>query len=280
MKSTALLSALLPCVLSLTLVGAAVVAVPADRGTSGMVWERHGAWHLNGSSDVLRLGESIPPGGLITGSSDGSAHSIVIFLPDGQRMLCECYDTETCSQGFRVPLINPPPQPAVWEMFVAIRDVLLLRPAKAERAFPPPVGREEQAINSEMVAGINPQGEISIASALRVLPSGRYSLRVASDEQTAAATAPVIQPLNWQAPQKVAQVRVGRTGLYRIRVSDQSNAPRFEIEVLATSPASLATEGAGLKFARETILQWTHAGWPLHSLLRVYLESRLLAASR
>ncbi len=31
--------------------------------------------------------------------------------------------------------------------------------------------------------------------------------------------------------------------------------PRFEIEVLATSPASLPAETAGLKMARETILK-------------------------
>jgi hypothetical protein len=63
-------------------------------------------------------------------------------------------------------------------------------------------------------------------------------------------------------------------------VSDQTYVPRFEIEVLATSPASSAAEAAGLKMARETILKWTHEGWPLHAFLRVYLESRLSAASQ
>ena len=128
-----------------------------------MVWEKHGDWHLNGSSNALRLGEAIPPGGLITAGVDGLAHSIVIFLPDGQRMLCECYEAKTCSQGFRVPAITPQPQPAVWEMFVAVRNVLLLRPATAETAFPAPAGREEMAVNSEIVAPVSPQGEISIA---------------------------------------------------------------------------------------------------------------------
>ncbi len=103
---------------------------------SGMVWERHGDWHLNGSSTTLRLGEAIPPGGLVTGSAESSAHSMTILLPDGQRMLCECYEAKTCSQGFRVPAITPQPRPAVWDMFVGVRNVLLLRPATAETAFP------------------------------------------------------------------------------------------------------------------------------------------------
>jgi hypothetical protein len=249
------------------------VAVSAGSGATGMVWEKHGDWHLNGSPNALRLGEAIPPGGLLTADVEDPAHSIVILLPDGQRMLCECYEARTCSQGFRVPAITPQPQPAVWEMFVAVRNVLLLRPATAETAFPTPAGRESMAVNSEMVAALGPQGEISIAPALRVLPSGQYGLRVSAT----AATAASVQPLNWSAAQKVAQVRVGGPGLYRIRVSDQAYVPRFDIEVLATSPASLAAETDGLKTARETILKWTHEGWPLHGFLRVYLESRLSA---
>ncbi len=42
-------------------------------------------------------------------------------------------------------------------------------------------GRESMAVNSEMVAAVSPQGEISIAPALRVLPSGQYALRVSAD---------------------------------------------------------------------------------------------------
>ncbi len=281
MKRIALLSLLVTGVLwGALLTGGPAVAVAAGSGTSGMVWEKHGGWHLNGSSDALRLGEAIPPGGLLTAGAETSAHSIVILLPDGQRMLCECYEAKTCSQGFRVPAITPPPPPAVWEMFVAVRNVLLLRPATAETAFPIPAAREEMAVNSEIVAAVSPQGEISIAPALRVLPSGQYGLRVSADGRTAAANPPSVQPLDWSAAQKVAQVRVGGPGLYRIRVSDQTNVQRFDIEVLATSPASLAAETAGLKMARETTLKWTHEGWPLHGFLRVYLESRLSAASQ
>jgi hypothetical protein len=244
---------------------------------SGMVWERHGDWHLNGSSQMLRLGEAIPPGGLLTAGAGSGAHSIVILLPDGQRMLCECYDPQSCSQGFRVPPITPRPDPVVWDMFVAVRNVLLLRSATAEVAFTEASGRAAMAANVEMVAAVSPQGEISISPALRVLPSGQYSLTVMNNGQSAA-----VQPLKWTAGQKLAQVRVGAPGLYRIRVSDQTNVPRIEVEVLATAPDSLTTETARLKQLRETIMQWNHAhgGWDLHTFLRVYLESRAAAVSQ
>ena len=254
----------------------------AENGTpdsefSGMVWERHGDWHLNGSPAMLRLGEAIPPGGLLTAGAGGGAHSIVILLPDGQRMLCECYDPQACSQGFRVPAITPRPDPAIWDMFVAVRNVLLLRSATAEVAFPLAAGRAAMAANVEIVAAVSPQGEISIAPALRVLPAGQYSLTVTNNGQSAA-----VQPLNWTAGQKLAQVRVGAPGLYRIRVSDQTNVPRIEVEVLATAPDSVATESARLKQMRETIMQWNHihGGWDLHAFLRAYLESRAAAVSQ
>jgi hypothetical protein len=248
-----------------------------------MVWERHGDWHLNGSFTALRLGEAIPPGGLVTGSAESSAHSITILLPDGQRMLCECYEAKTCSQGFRVPAITPQPRPAVWDMFVGVRNVLLLRPATAETAFPTPAGRAAMAGNFEIVAAVTPQGDISIVPALRVLPTGHYGLSISRDgQQTSPSTRPTVQPLDWTSAQKPAQVRVGGPGLYRIRVSDPAYVPRIEIEVLATSPASLAAETAALKQARETILTWSkiHEGWSLHGFLRVYLESRLSPSSQ
>jgi hypothetical protein len=245
-----------------------------------MVWESHGEWHLNGSSNVLRLGEAVPAGGLITAGAKGSTHSMIILLPDGQSLLCECFEAKTCSQGFRVPAITPPPKPVVWDMFVAVRNVLLLRPAGAEKAFPIPLGRAEMAGHFEMVAPVTLQGEISISPALRVLPPGQYSLSVMKEGQQPAA--PAVQPLDWNSARRVAPVRVGGVGLYRIRVSDQSYTPRIEIEVLAASPASYPAEAAGLKQTRETILNWSHSqqGWPLHPFLRVYLESRANALFR
>jgi hypothetical protein len=258
--------------------GLSATAGTPDSEFSGMVWERHGDWRLNGSSATLRLGEAIPPGGLLTAGGVSGPRSIDILLPDGQRMLCECYDPERCSQGFRVPAINPPPAPALWNTFVGVRNVLLLRPADAETAFPAAVGRAAKTANVEIVAAISPQGEISISPGLRVLPSGHYSLTVTRNGQPALAA----QPLDWIAGQKIALVRVGGPGLLRVRVSDQTDVPRIDIEVLATSSDSAPVEAARLKEIRETILSWNeiHGGWAMHNFLRVYLESRASALSQ
>jgi hypothetical protein len=244
---------------------------------AGVVWERRGDWHLNGSGTRLRLGDAVPPGSLLTAAGSKAAQSTVILLPDGQRLLCECYDAKACSQGFRIPAIVSSPSPAVWEMFAGVQKVLLARPAADDAAFAPPAGHEALAAHVEIVSAVSPQGETSIASALRVLPAGRYALALTSDGGRGSGVTDLgKQPLDWAAPHGVAQVRVPGPGVYRIHVSDATLEPRIDIEVLATMPSFLASETAGLKQARETILEWSHAheGWPLHDFLRAYLQSR------
>ena len=244
---------------------------------AGMVWKKQGDWHLNGSGTGLRLGDAVPPGSLLTAAGSKAAQSTVILLPDGQRLLCECYDAKACSQGFRIPAIVSSPSPAVWEMFVGVQEALLARPAADDAAFEAPPGHEAMAAQVEIVSALSPQGEISIASALRVLPTGRYALALISDGGRGSGVIDLgKQPLNWAAADGTARVRVPGPGVYRIRVSDPSLEPRIGIEVLATMPGSFAEESTGLKHARETILEWshTHEGWPLHDFLRVYLQSR------
>jgi hypothetical protein len=248
---------------------------------SGMVWGKRGNWHVNGGSNGLRLGDAVLPGSLLTASAGKGEQSTTILLPDGQRLLCECYDPQTCAQGFRVPAIVPLPSTAIWEMFARVQNVLLSLPATAEAAFPAPVGHEALAARAEIVSVVNTEGQVSIIAALRVLPSGQYALLISHDRSAdSAETGPgeqtPEQTLDWVAPQGTANVRVPGPGLYRIRVVDKTMEPRIAIEVLATPPSSLANESAGLQQARQTILQWTHTheGWPLHDFLRVYLQSR------
>jgi hypothetical protein len=162
-------------------------------------------------------------------------------------------------------------------MFVAVRNVLLLRPASDEAPFAPPRGRAATAGKVEMVAARSSQGEVSIAPGLRVLPPGQYSLSVAKDGlQAASSSRQATQPLTWTAGEKVAPVSLPEPGLYSIRVLDQTHVLRLEIDVLAPPGASLAAEAAGLKQARETIMGWnqTRGGWSLHDFLRLYLQSR------
>jgi hypothetical protein len=262
-----------------TVLPAMRLAADSDRQPStfsGVVWVKRGNWHVNGNSRELRLGDAVLPGGLLTASGKGE-QSTVVLLPDGQRLLCECYDPNTCAQGFRVPAIVPLPTTAVWEMFAGVRSVLLSRPATADAAFPPPMGHEALAANVEIVSPMKPDGQVSIATALRVLPSGQYELSIAQENARAAAeTRRSEQSLDWVGPHGTADVRIPGPGVYRIRVSDTTHEPRIAIEVLATDAASLAKESAGLTQARETIQQWsrTHEGWALHDFLRVYLESR------
>jgi len=258
-----------------------ITAAAGSDNYSGMVWESHGKWYLNGSTTPIRLGEAIPPGGLLTAEAIDGAQSAVVLLPDGQRLLCECYEARVCAQGFRIPAITSPPTPAIWNMFVGVRNALLLRPATANAPFPPAAGRAALAANVEIVAPMQ-SGEVSIASALAALPSGRYTLTVVDDAALPSPVPAPSQPLIWAAPHGEATVRIPGPGVYRMRVADSSSATRMQIEVLATTPALFSTEAAGLKQVRATVRQWSssHPGWSLHDFLRVYLESRAMSATQ
>ena len=270
------------------LLGACLLCAPFSafaNNYSGVVWKRYGKWHLNGSSSGLRLGEAIPPGGLLTAEGAG-AHSLVVLMPDGQRLLCECYEVGTCAQGFRVPALASPPSEPVWTMFAAVQNVLLMRPATAEEPFSEAAGREESAANIEMVAALNGD-KVSLASALHVLPAGHYRLEVRWDgpqprPQSGAMPIPSAQPLDWDAAQAAAQVLVPGPGLYRITVVDDSRVPRIDTELLVTSADAVASESEGLKRMRSTVMGWNrvHEGWSLHDFLRAYLQSRAIVSSQ
>lgn len=258
------------------------LALPACAQTastqfSGMVWERHGDWYINGSSISVRLGEAIAPGSLLTAGVSGGAHSLVVLMPDGQHLLCECFDASTCGRGFRIPAITPSPAPATWNVFVGVRNVLLLMPTPAEMVFPLVTGREAMVSNREFVAARTAEGEVSLAPVLHDLPSGHYMLAVTRDD--GQETHSTRQPLDWPTSREVAPLRVDGVGVYRIRVSDQTGASRIAIELLVTPGASLETEATGLTMTRKTIMQWStyHPGWSLHDFLRVYLQSRAIA---
>jgi hypothetical protein len=245
---------------------------------SGLVWRRQGDWHLNGSSAGLRLGESIPQGGLITASGAGP-HSLVILLPDGQRLLFECYQEQTCAQGFRVPAVAAPPSENAYAMFKGVRDVLLMRAAAVEQPFPTPAGRDEDAANVEIIAALQ-AGKVSIAPALRVLPAGSYKLVVHPDgPHSSAVMALPAQTLDWNPAQATALVSIATPGVYRVTVVDRNEVPRIEVELLATSPRMVAPEKEALQYARSTVIAWnkTHEGWSLHDFLRAYLQSRAIA---
>jgi hypothetical protein len=249
-----------------------------------MVWRRQGEWHLNGSGTAVRLGEAMPPGGLLTASRSASPHSLIVLLPDGQLMLCECYRAQTCAQGFRIPAIATPPAPAVGEMFAAVRNVLLLEPATAESAFSALSGRDAMAHFSEITAALTPRGEISLAPALRDLPSGTYSYTIRpalanGEPEGSRGARPAARLLDWNAPQGVASVPVAGIEAYRIQVRDWARVLRLDIVALAAPPGSVAAESARLHAARQTVLQWSRAniGWPAHDFLRVYLAARASA---
>ena len=209
---------------------------------SGMVWKKQGNWHVNGSTSTLRLGEAMLPGSLVTAGND-KIDSLTVLMPDGQRLLFECSEAHACAQGFRIPEMIHRPTSVTWAMFVAVRNVLLLRPATDTAPFPTPVGRAETAGRFEIVAPIEANGQISTATALRDLPAGNYLLAVSRYGQSSDAV--TRQPLLWKKLADRGLVKVEGPGLFRLQVTDASDVLRLDIEVLATPAATRYARSSG-----------------------------------
>jgi hypothetical protein len=90
---------------------------------TGIAWEVHGHWRLNQTQNFLLRGDPVSQGVLLTADTSTSA-SLVILMPDGQRLIFDCYNSHTCAQGFRVPALMKKPDSDAIELFEAVRRAM------------------------------------------------------------------------------------------------------------------------------------------------------------
>src|SRR6185437_1725893 len=168
--------ALLALLVGLTVGAFAVGAQGATLTPSGIAWEARGIWKIDGVTGSVRTGDAIPPGSLLLAKDPETAHSIVILLPDGRRVLYECFTDKQCDRGFRVPLLIEKPSDFAMELLARIRAVLVrdregLR-AKTQQLLP----------RDEVLAALGPGNRVSIGGLAASLPDGRYTYE-ASDRE-------------------------------------------------------------------------------------------------
>src|SRR5689334_18747702 len=104
------------------------VALPlhaAGSDTSGIAWRVKGIWHAAGNDLPIESGDAIQPASLLTPGGDFGSHSITVLLPDGQRVLYECFAAADCARGFRVPALTRRPEPFALHMMARVRAALV-----------------------------------------------------------------------------------------------------------------------------------------------------------
>ena len=250
--------------------------VPQERPI-GLAWKVVGDWQLDGRGNPLQSGDTILPGGLLMPLRPQVAHSITLLLPDGQRILYECFTEEDCVRGFRIPPLTEAPSPFATHMLRQVSRALIAdRAAPAPMIAPGKTANTTQAKQDEALVVIDRDHQASVGGLITNVPNGAYTYN--------------LEPLNHQQPARL-QVSLQKTsstcifpvpsaGLYDISIWDDQNTPRIHL-FLAAIEAKQSGAFAGYAKAQKLMNTWNanYYGWPVHDLLRAYLEALMQTAS-
>jgi Chitobiase/beta-hexosaminidase C-terminal domain len=256
---------------ALAMVMCGVHAQSAKQQQLGLAWDVRGTWQAAGAHTAMSTGSAVVPGSLLLPDPVASEHSITILLPDGQRILYECFTTENCARGFRVPALYRAPDAFATNMLARSRGALAGGNKEAKPARPSGV----QQLPKEEAAGVLGAGNtIHIAGLASAMQNGhyKYDLRSLSEPGT------IRNGLAFDKTSKSIEVVVPGPGLYDMTITDSLNMPRIDVLVAALSPAQQATVLKPFEEAHARLKDWNedNQGWPIHDVQRAYLQSLML----
>lgn len=262
-----------PLVLLLTsMVVAPALAVQPDALTPvGIAWRAKGNWRVRGARGLIQSGDAIPPGSLLLPNGPPTPHSIVVLLPDGQRILYECFTEEQCERGFRVPSLNEKPAPFATEMLARIRAVLI-----RERDTPQSKPQVNRLLpREEALAALGPRRQVSIAGLAASLPDGQYTYEPI-DRDAHGSSSSKRSTFVKKGPS--IHLTLPSTGIYDLIIRDELSRPRIDLFIAAVEPAETPELTSSLRHARQLWEQWNedYQGWPIDDFERAYLTSLAL----
>lgn len=234
----------------------------------GIAWDVRGLWHDGASSHPIRTGDALAAGDLLQPDPSASDHSLTVLLPDGQRVLYECFTAQDCARGFRVPSLYLKPDTFAADMLARIRAVLTQ--SKSDLS-----GKSDSDLpEDEVVAVLTPGGQVNIAGLAASLQHDRYTCRVHSLTRPAAR-----QPA--QTVEKTSRsltLKLPGPGLYEVAVSDSLQRPRIHILLAAITPSQAVAIQKPFDQAHALFMDWNedYQGWPVHRFQRAFLRSLML----
>jgi hypothetical protein len=266
--------ALLTLLVGLTVGAFAVGAQGATLTPSGIAWEARGIWEIDGITGSVRTGDAIPPGSLLLAKDPKTAHSIVVLLPDGRRVLYECFTEKQCDRGFRVPLLIEKPSDFATELLARIRAVLI-------RDRDVPRTETQQLLpREEILAALGPGNRVVVGGLAASLPDGRYTYE-ASDGEARGILPPkrsISVKKGFMKKGPSIQLELPSTGVYDFIVRDDFNRPRIDLFIAAVTATDAPESMDSLHRAEQLMRQWNedYQGWPIHDFQRAYLEALAL----
>jgi hypothetical protein len=231
-----------------------------------------GTWQVDGKGAPLRVGDRVLSGSLLQPDPVAAQHTIIVLLPDGQRLFYECFTVNDCARGFRVPSLYFAPEPFAVDMLARIRAMLTRgdRGFSAASGIHPPLGSPRD----EIVAVLGPGNQVRVEGLAAKLPNGRFT----SDIRPLDPARPNQLHLAFEKTAPSITLPLPSTGLYVVTVNDDMNTPRIDLFLAAVSPAQEASFKKSFHEAKELMQRWNDDfyGWPIHDLQWAYLESLMV----
>lgn len=239
--------------------------------SAGIAWRVIGGWHEQGFDHALRAGEAIAPGALLLpGGGKNQSHSIIVLLPDGQRILYECFTDRQCARGFRVPDLYREPENFAVSFLAKVRASLY----RINGVSPIILPDGSELPRDEAVVSYRQDHAVKVGGLVSSLPNGNYTceLRTIVPGHTA-----VLRREFSKIGSDIA-LSIPAPGLYFTTILDNLQRPRIDLFLVVARPALAPQITANLKRAHQLLLDWNenYQGWPIHEFQRAYLASLML----
>jgi hypothetical protein len=227
-----------------------------------------------GKSAPILSGDAIEPGSLLLPDDGTGNHSIMVLLPDGQRIYYECFTGEDCARGFRVPSLYRRPEPFALDLLARIHAALV---HDRDNASTGPANQEASDLpRDEVVAVLGPDNRVQVEGLAGRLSNGHY----AYDLRPLDRAYPRQPHLTFEKSGPAVAISLPSSGLFVLTITDELNTPRIDLFIAALKPAQAPSITQSFRHAKELLTEWKedYYGWPIHDFERAYLESFMLGA--
>jgi hypothetical protein len=259
---------LIPITVAVPFLWSQITAAPPP----GVAWHVKGTWQVKGKEAPIHTGDAVQPGSLLQPDPVAAQHTLIVLLPDGQRIMYECFTVDDCARGFRVPSLYRNPEPFAIDMLARIRAALIRgdRGFSAASGIHPPLGFPRD----EILAVLGPENQVHVEGLAAKLPNGRFTCDIRPFDPARANQLHLV--LEKTAP--FITLPLPSTGLYVVTIDDDRNTPRMQLFLAAISPAQEASFKKSFHDAKELMQKWNDDfyGWPTHDFQWAYLESLVL----
>jgi hypothetical protein len=233
----------------------------------GIAWRVEGPWRAETQDRIIASGDAIFPGTVVRPVPAAVSHSILILLPDGQRILYECFLHEDCAHSFRVPPLYRTPEPSAVDLIARIHQVLS-RPGQAENSDE---RREQSLPRDEALATLGPSNQVEVEGLAAALPDGEYTYNLRPLNQKSRGQF----GMALEKTSRAITLELPSSGIYDITIFDHLDTPRIDLFVAAVDPVHEAVFKSSFASAHRLLAHWNenYQGWPVHEFQRAYLQS-------